>query len=124
MLCNAIRHKCKYSISPHLLASILEHVNLSRSYTIQATTDRTKFLNIVTEEFVSSSEKTVTSHIQRIYGRFQPGYFRKVDGISHHKPAKLLDLQAAAAIKKTITQKAGHADSVSYSIVIFENGFL
>lgn len=121
-LCNAIRHKCQYSISSYQMAIILESINLNRIYCVKTTTDARKFLNITTEEFVVSSERKVISYIRKLYGNFDYGYFYKSDIMKDHKSAVLYEYRDAAAIKQTITHKKGEPAFMTYTLVIFESG--
>ena len=118
----AIKRKCHYDITPGQLEHIIENININRAYCIKTTKDRGKFLNLITQEAVVTSERKNMSYVFYLYGDFQCGYFSKNGEKTYSVPGTLDISQNAAAIKQSIIQKTNCQPIVTYTIVIYQGG--
>lgn len=117
---NAIRRKCRFEMSSHRLDFILDHLNLNRPYSIKATIDPGKFLNVATAENVATPERKMLSFVIKLYGDFEYGFFLKSEWESCSVPGEINSKQAAAAIKWMIVQLKGQPATVTYTLVLYE----
>lgn len=123
-LCQAIRKKSRYGITPHQLRRITSRINVNRPYLIKTTAKPQKFLNMVTEEFISTGERSTISYIIPLYGNYKNGFFCKTSSKTYSEASKLLSHHSAAALKMTIQQAKGIPLQTTYTIIVYENPLL
>lgn len=123
VICDVIRHKCKYRVSNTRLDYIVARLNLSRTYFIKATNDPFKFLNVATSEHIDTSDRHCLSQVIPIYGEFTPGYFVKTDLYTSHLVKSTMNTKKdAAALKTAVSYLPGGSVSATYMLVLYETG--
>lgn len=108
------------NIPPSRLNCILEKIDTSRRYFIQATRNPQKFLNIVSSETIVTDDTRVLSETTHIYGDFIPGRFTNIQGTKHISHGSIAEQIPAAGLKSTFGNRYFPNDTISYTLVIYE----
>ena len=115
----AIQGKCRH-LPPSRLDHILDQIDPSRRYFIQATRNPQKFLNIISAENIITEDIHVISETTLIYGTFIPGRFVNLHGVKNITVGSINEQIPAAALKSTFGNRYFPNSSVSYALVIYE----
>lgn len=110
--------RCVPGIPSDFLDCICDSINPQRSYFIKSTTERQKFLNLVTRETIIGENVRTFSEVLSVYGRFQSPYFEKI-GDKRQSIVGDLDISGPAAAVKIRAGIENRRPLVTYSLIIF-----
>ena len=105
-------------ISSEQVDFICNSVNINRCYFIKSTTNREKFMNLVTREMIITDEIRSFTEILPIYGRFKSPYFEKTGSARRSASGSIDPTFPAAAVKMRVGIDNGYT-SVTYSLILY-----
>lgn len=92
----------KYKPSSACIESVLDSANFNLQYIIHVTSSISKFGNIITNEEISTADRTIKSRSRCIYGSFLSGRYENRNGVILAKSSMCDEKREAAAIKDVL----------------------
>lgn len=105
-------------ISSEYVDCICESINVNRRYFIKSTSNKQKFLNLVTRETIITKDTRAFSEVLPLYGDFKSPYFEKIGEERYAIDGELVAFRPAAAVKIRVGTE-NQRTSTTYSLIIF-----